>query len=52
MFTLPQNAIAYLLKESIDMRYGMFRLRGVSAQLMQRPMPRGSFCFSSTEGTA
>ena len=42
MFTLPQNTIAYLLKEPIDMRYGMFRLQGVIAQLMQQPMPRGA----------
>ena len=52
MFTLPQNTIVYLLKEPIDMRYGMFRLQGVIAQLMQQPMPRGAFYFSSTEGTA
>ena len=45
MFTLPQNTIAYLLKEPIDMRYGMFRLQGVIAQLMQQPMPRGDFYF-------
>ena len=29
------------------MRYGMFRLQGVIAQLMQQPMPRGVFCFSA-----
>lgn len=50
MFTWPQNTIAYLLKEPIDMRYGMFRLQGVIAQLMQQPMPRGAFCFFINKG--
>ena len=50
MFTLPQNTIAYLLKEPIDMRYGMFRLLGVIAQLMQQPMPRGAFYFFINKG--
>ncbi len=50
MFTLPQNTIAYLLKEPIDMRYGMFRLQGVIAQLMQQPMPRGAFYFFINKG--
>ena len=26
MFTLPHNTIAYLYKEAIDMRLGMFRI--------------------------
>lgn len=52
MFTLPQNTIAYLLKEPIDMRYGMFRLQGVIAQLMQQPMPRALSTFSPIKGTA
>ena len=50
MFTLPQNTIAYLIKEPIDMRYGMFRLQGVIAQLMQQPMPRGAFYFFINRG--
>ena len=50
MFTLPQNTIAYLLKEPINMRYGMFRLQEVIAQLMQHPMPRGTFYFFINKG--
>ena len=49
-FTLPQNTIAYLLKDPIAMRYSMFRLQGVIAQLMQRPMPRGAFHFFINKG--
>ena len=47
---MPQNTIAYLLKEPIDMRYGMFRLQGVIAQLMRQPMPRGAFYFFTNKG--
>ena len=43
MFTLPQNTIAYLYKEAIDMRLGMFRLQGVIAEQMNRPMHKGFF---------
>ena len=50
MFTLPQTTIAYLLKEPIDMRYGMFRLQGVIAQLMQQPIPRGALRFFINKG--
>ena len=46
----PQTTIAYLLKEPIDMRYGMFRLQGVIAQLMQQPMPRGALRFFINKG--
>ena len=31
-------------------RYGMFRLQGVIAQLMQQPMPRGAFYFFINKG--
>ncbi len=50
MLTLAHSTIAYLLKEPIDMRYGMFRLQGVIAQLMQQPMPRGAFYFFINKG--
>ena len=43
MFTLPHNTIAYLYKEAIDMRLGMFRLQGVIAEQLSQPMVRGSF---------
>ena len=43
---MPQNTIAYLLKEPIDMRFGMFRRQGVIAQLM----PRGAFYFFINKG--
>ena len=45
MFTLPHNTIAYLYKEAIDMRLGMFRLQGVIAEQLCQPMVRGSFLF-------
>ena len=41
MFTLPHNTIAYLYKEAIDMRLGMFRLQGVIAQQLSQPMAKG-----------
>ena len=50
MFTMPQNTIAYLHKEPIDMRYGMFRLQGVIARQMREPMPRGAFYFFINKG--
>ena len=43
MFTLPHNTIAYLYKEAIDMRLGMFRLQGVIAQQLSQPMAKGCF---------
>ena len=43
MFTLPQNTIAYLYKEAIDMRLGMFRLQGVIADQLNQHMQKGSF---------
>ncbi len=45
MFTFPHTTTAYLLKHPIDMRYGMFRLQGVIADMLQRPMPKDSFYF-------
>ncbi len=50
MFTMPQNTIAYLHKEPIDMRYGMFRLQGVIARQRCEPMPRGAFYFFINKG--
>ena len=50
MFTMPQNTIAYLHKEPIDMRYGMFRLQGVIARQLREPMPRGAFYFFINKG--
>lgn len=50
MLALPQNSLAYLLKEPIDIRYGMFRLKGGIAQIMQQSMPRGAFCFFINRG--
>ena len=41
MFTLPHNTIAYLYKEAIDMRLGMFRLQGVIAQQLSQPIGQG-----------
>lgn len=43
MFTLPHNTIAYLYKEAIDMRLGMFRLQGVIADQLNQHMQKGSF---------
>ena len=43
MFTLPHNTIAYLYKEAIDMRLGMFRLQGVIAEQHCQPMAKGGF---------
>lgn len=43
MFTLPHNTIAYLYKDAIDMRLGMFRLQGVIADQLNQPMQKGSF---------
>ena len=43
MFTLPHNTIAYLYKEAIDMRLGMFRLQGVIAQQLSQSMAKGCF---------
>ena len=43
MFTLLHNTIAYLYKEAIDMRLGMFRLQGVIAEQLSQPMVKGSF---------
>ena len=47
---MPQNTIAYLHKEPIDMRYGMFRLQGVIARQLREPMPRGAFYFFINKG--
>ncbi len=46
MFTFPHTTTAFLLKNPIDMRYGMFRLQGVIGAMLQRPMPKDSFYFS------
>ena len=35
MFTIPHNTTVYLLKDPIDMRYGMYRLQGVIAQMLR-----------------
>ena len=48
MFTLPHNTIAYLYKEAIDMRLGMFRLQGVIAQQLSQPMAKGASLYLST----
>ncbi len=45
MFTFTHTTTAFLLKDPIDMRYGMFRLQGVIADMLQRPMPKDSFYF-------
>ncbi len=45
MFTFPHTTTAFLLKSPIDMRYGMFRLQGVIADMLQQPMPKDSFYF-------
>ena len=45
MFTLPHNTIAYLYKEAIDMRLGMFGLQGVIAEQLSQPMVRGIYCI-------
>ncbi len=45
MFSLPHNTVVYLYKEPIDMRLGMFRLQGVIARMLEKPMPRGAFYF-------
>ena len=43
MITLPHNTVAYLYKEAIDMRLGMFRLQGVIAEQLSQPMVKGGF---------
>lgn len=43
MFTLPHNTVAYLYKEAIDMRLGMFRLQVVIADQLSRTMQNGDF---------
>ena len=48
MFTLPHNTIAYLYKEAIDMRLGMFRLQGGIAEQLNQPMVRGKHLISGT----
>ncbi len=50
MFTLPENTIAYLLKEPIDMRYGMFRLQGALLSSCSKPCYGVLSTFSSTKG--
>ena len=50
MFTIPHNTTVYLLKDPIDMRYGMYRLQGVIAQMLRRPMPKDSFYFFINRG--
>ena len=43
MFTLPHNTVAYLYKEAIDMRLGMFRLQVVIADQLSSTMQNGDF---------
>ncbi len=50
MFSLPHNTVAYLYRTPIDMRYGMFRLKGVIARQLESAMPRGSFYFFINRG--
>ncbi len=45
MFSLPHNTVAYLYRTPIDIRYDMFRLQGVIADMLQRPMPKDRFYF-------
>lgn len=48
MLTLPQHTIACLHQEPGAMARSAFR--GIIAQLMQQPMPRGAFCFFINKG--
>lgn len=48
MATLPLHTIAYLLKESDATACSAFR--GIIAQLMQQPMPRGALHFFINKG--
>ena len=43
LFTLPRNTVAYLYKEAIDMRLGMFRLQVVIADQLSSTMQNGDF---------
>ncbi len=43
MFTFPHTTTLYLLKNPIDMRYGIFRRQRVIAEMLQRPISKDSF---------
>lgn len=43
MFTLPHNTIAYLYKQPMDMRLGMFSLQGVISAYEEHNLAKGAF---------
>ena len=49
MFTLPQNTIAYLLKEPIDMRYGMFRRKHSTKTIVGRRAKIEAYVYIASE---